>query len=77
MRRYRGTQEYGCLKCGALLRLQAHSADCADTPRAIHHDTYVKISALTAEQFQKLMEQKLEAPARSDQRGPGKVEVDD
>jgi len=60
MKRYRGTQHYGCLKCGALVRLQAHSAECADEPPAVHLGTFEKISALTAEQFQKLMKQDLE-----------------
>jgi len=59
-------QEYGCLKCGALVRLRAHSEHCADSPPAVHEPTFEKLKALTAEQFQKLMRENLdEAPARS------------
>jgi len=66
MKKYR-VQDYGCLKCGALVRLRAHSEHCADGPPAIHEPTFEKLKALTAEEFQKLMHQDLdETPARSD-----------
>jgi len=64
MKKHR-VQEYGCLKCGALVRLRAHSEHCADGPPAIHEPTLEKLKALTADEFQKLMhEEPDEASAR-------------